>query len=212
MGLNKIVISIDLATRQSGIVVRINGKAKIKNLIEIDKWKDTTDFYNDLTLKIKNIIYEIKKSIYTILEFDNNIGTTDLVIELSNFSNPLNTQRMAFIAGLICQSTKHFFGSQWVNIYMFNANKWFEKFNEEFCKIKDWTHIKREERKELSIKHFLEQEDIKELNIDWNFYDKSQLSDIADAYWIGKYHKQELGYAFVKPIGVICGNKKKEVK
>lgn len=202
---NKVVISVDLATRKSGIVVRYNKKVVYLFTIELDKFKNENIYYNYIYHKFNCLGGEIKRELY--FKDINKIDKTDLVIELANFSKPSHTQQAAFLAGILYSQFKKIFPN--VELYMFNANKWFEKFNEEFCKIKDWTHIKREQRKELSIKHFLEQEDIKELNIDWNFYTPSQLSDIADAYWIGKYY-YTIGLSFKIPIVVICGNKKYE--
>lgn len=184
---NKVVISVDLATRQIGFVMRYGGKVISFFTIQLDRFKNENIYYNYVYDKFNCLCLEMRKDLK--FKFVPAIDETHLAIELANFSKPSHTQQAAFLAGILYSQFKKFFPN--LNLYMFNANKWFEKFNKEFCKIKDWTHIKREERKELSIKYFLEQKDIKKLKIDWGFYTSSQLSDIADAYWIGCYYERE---------------------
>lgn len=175
--MKKITISIDLASRQCGVVVRYQNEFKNYYIWVFEKWENKSNFFNYLHLKINEYILELRKDIT--IPFD----SVDLVYELANFSNPLQTQRMAYIAGVICESLTKYFGK--IDIYTFNANKWYYYFNKEYCGIQNWTKLPREKRKEFSINHFLKQN-----NIRLNFLTNNQLSDIADAYWIGKYYKE----------------------
>lgn len=175
--MKKITISIDLASRQCGVVVRYQNEFKNYYIWVFEKWENRSCFFQYLHLKINEYILELRKDIT--IPFD----SVDFVYELANFSNPLQTQRMAYIAGVVCEALTKYFGK--IDIYTFNANKWYYYFNKEYCGIQNWTKLPREKRKEFSINHFVKQVDIK-----LKFLTNNELSDIADAYWIGKYYKE----------------------
>lgn len=181
---NNIVVGIDLATRQSGIVILENKRFSGCAVVKLQKWNNTTKYFNDLI----ETMNKITKDIYAMIK-TKNISKISLVIELSNFSNPQLTQRMSFIAGVIYATFCKYFVNYNIELKLPNANKWFQFFNRDFCKIQDWTHLTRSERKSLSLKHCFKQEDVKNhrsyrLLI---MHKNEVLFDIADAYWVAYY-------------------------
>lgn len=188
-----IVVGIDLAIRQSGVCIvgyeGIHYEILHFGLIVNEKWQDDDKYYNQL---IKNWTYAVDKVKLTFKQ--NNIEKKELtlVIELSNFSNPLNTQRMSFIAGIIIGCIK----MEWPNaeVKITNANGWFHWFNRDYVHEKNWTKLPREKRKELAIKEYkraLKEEFKFENDSAHKFYEnlnESEKSDIADAYWLGVYY------------------------
>lgn len=178
--MKNLIISIDLAIRQSGFVVRENGEFRNMGFWHLEKWENTPNFFKYLHSRINSYILLLKK------EFNDKYESVDLVYELANFSNPLQTQRMAYIAGVVCEVVRSFYSN--VNIYTFNANKWYYYFNKEYCGIQNWNKLPREKRKEFSINHFIKEQSCIKSKLP--FLTQSELSDVADAYWIGKYYKE----------------------
>lgn len=181
--INRFRVSIDLAIRSSGYWVweqekDLTWKPVKFGVIKLGPWRNESWYY-------KNIFNEFN----AIIKRHYNLGIhhicNELIFELANFSNPLNTQRMSMIGGVVIGAL----APNLEKIKVVNANDWFKHFNDEYLHIKDWTHLERKERKKLSIEKFKEENFIKEnLSKYLDKIDEETLSDIADAYWLGKYY------------------------
>lgn len=175
-------LALDLATKQIGYAIFENQKEQPKDVrifkgcgvIKLLPWDNTREYFLKLNSKISEFVENVLKKY-------GNGWWMELAIELANFSNPLQTQRMSFIAGAFVQKLLDSFLPLKIKIY--NANGWYKHFNNEFEKTKNWTQLPREKRKELSIKYFEQNHTIK----DWDKMSDVDKSDIADAYWIGYF-------------------------
>lgn len=185
-------VGIDLAISSSGIAIFKNYELEIIQGVRLPKFENTKEWYENAQKAwyraFNDTLYQIA---HRCLVKEKPIEI-NVKMELSNFSNPKVTQRFAFLAGMIYSSICNLFKyAQKVktNLYMLNANTWFEQFNEIFVKEKNWTHIPREKRKELSIeeykKYFKSFYKNKELQEQFETLSKDEQSDIADAFWIG---------------------------
>lgn len=185
-------LAIDLAIRQSGYVITCDfGNNIVRTysvgIIDGKPWESNQKYYDFLVKQASQFITYINKAHIHVQE-----SKLQLIIELSNFSNPLNTQRMSFIAGIIIGYIKR----EWPNaeVKITNANGWFHWFNRDYVHEKNWTKLPREKRKELAIKEYkraLKEEFKFENDNAHKFYEnlnESEKSDIADAYWLGVYY------------------------
>lgn len=179
------VIAVDLSTTSTGITYFINGEIK-QSLINGISWEKLK---NSSFQQILTPFSEYEKGIFW--EFSNRDITPMLVIELSNFSNPLLTQRFSILAGIIISSFVSYFGFN-TTIKLINANEWFNHFYNDKCidyiKCNDiaFTSLKREQRKKLSIDKFKQTLQPNQL-FSFNQWDIGTQSDLADSYWIAYY-------------------------
>lgn len=185
-------IGIDLAIGGSGIAIFKNYELEIIQGVRLPKFENTKEWYDNAQ---KTWYKAFDDTLYRIAHRCI-VGETpieiNVKIELSNFSSPKVTQRFSFLAGIIYSSICNLFRydkNVKTNLYMLNANTWFEYFNKHFTQIQDWTHIPRSERKKYSISYFLNHLRTYDNNqiirkIFFGLSDDDQ-SDIADAFWIG---------------------------
>lgn len=181
----KATIAIDLAIRQSGIVIAVPKTKNIAfNWVRLPKWENNERYFNLISKKWEeqlNVLLDQAKK--------NNINEFSLIVELANFNNALHTQRMSLIMGMVIQLIYSKLGP--IETKITNANGWFQHFNKEFSQINNWTSITREERKRISINYFLKQ--FEKFNISTIFFngvDLNDVSDIADAYWMSYYYEK----------------------
>lgn len=173
-------LALDLAIKQVGYAIFSNecepDDSRVFRdcgVIKLMPWSNKREYIVALHLIVRDFVRALKK--------EHDAWEIEIAIELANFSNARNTQRMSFIAGIFLQELMNQFYPKEIKIY--NANAWYFFFNNQFEKEKFWTSIPREKRKELSIKYFEKVHKIK----DWNKKSDVDKSDIADAYWIGYF-------------------------
>lgn len=175
-------ISFDIATRSTGVVVLKGSELVLFKCIKTPKFKVSKEWFTELDNQLREINSILGK------RFGDNYKC-NLIYELANHSNPGHTQKFSTIAGYIIS----FLFYHVENIKTSNANGWFKFFNQENIKVRDWTHIPRQTRKELSIEKFedwlLDTENKKHYDHYQNFTFDEQ-SDISDAYWLANYYEK----------------------
>lgn len=159
-------IGIDLSTTKIGVAICVFNE----NIFTIQEtqeyilpvWGIEIRDYANMNYEIFKIISDIKKLIEKYShnpyfpEFKPEDCSVNVGIELSNFSNPKLTQRFSRLAGIFqCYMISNANRFNLDTLKFFNANEWFYHFAKKY-NISNFTALKREERKKLSIEKYNE--------------------------------------------------------
>lgn len=160
-----------------------------KEVITLKKPYSMND-YVDLHTKIRQSIRNLQRCLDV-----REITLAKIGIEVSNFQDSNSIQKFSRIAGLIEEYIKmELIVPHEIRFKMFNANEWFKNLLVDHgIDLKDWTHIPREQRKDMSLKFMYKYYVATNPNNQENMeiYDNvvmKKLDDISDAFWIAYYY------------------------
>lgn len=166
-------IGIDLATKEIGVAVYIDGEHKQFMGFQVSL-KKAVDWNKDLFEELKQIVGE--GDLYRNFE---------IYIEVGNFGSPLVTQKFAYVAGMLAAM---FYEKGCEVVHLVRPSDWFKaltksKPDKDYHTMNN-NQLTRNIRKQISIAALLEDiahdvmciSDIKDIT-----------NDIADAYFVAKF-------------------------
>lgn len=178
---NRIIISIDLSSRINGVCI-FKGERLVKmDIVNLCGWEfiKKSNYQN-----VYKMIESIKKCVNK-LQNENEKYELHVVIELSNFKNPLLTNRFHFITGMIICGLLD--ANISTTFKLVNNNEWFQHFwNQYGDNTCSYINVPREQRKALSKQMWLLKNDFNKEQMEQEY--GAGCEDLGDAFWMGHYY------------------------